>query len=193
MMKAGGIALVLRFCSPSALAEPKYQDLSENLPTHVYGGGWEHFVGGGVAVFDCNSDGLPDIFAAGGENPASLIRNDGDFKFSTVVISDVLGVTGAYPIDINADGYVDLFVMRAGENIVLRGEGDCQFSEASKEWRIPPGNAWTTGFTAWWDDDGLPVFALGNYVDRTNPDGPFEACDDNQILRPVPQWHNVEL
>ena len=185
-MKAGNIALVCGFAAHPALAEPKYQDLSENLPTHVYGGGWEHFVGGGVAVFDCNSDGLPDIFAAGGENPASLIRNDGDFKFSTVVMSDVLGVTGAYPIDINADGYVDLFVMRAGENIVLRGEGDCQFSEASKEWRIPPGNAWTTGFTAWWDDDGLPVFALGNYVDRTNPDGPFEACDDNQILRPVP-------
>lgn len=187
MIKAGSIAFVCGFAAHPALAEPLYQDLSANLPKHVYGGGWEHFVGGGIAVFDCNSDGLPDIFAAGGENPASLIRNHGNFKFSTVAMPDVLGVMGAYPININADGHVDLFVMRAGENIVLRGEGDCQFSEASQEWQIPQGDEWTTGFTAWWEGDGLPVFAVGNYVDRADPDGPFEACDDNQILRPVPK------
>jgi enediyne biosynthesis protein E4 len=29
--------------------------------------------------------------------------------------------------------------------------------------------------------------AVGNYVDRANPDGPFQVCDANQILRPSPQ------
>jgi len=42
-----------------AAAGPVFQDLSDRLPPHVYSGGWEHFVGGGVAVFDCDDDGLP--------------------------------------------------------------------------------------------------------------------------------------
>ncbi len=186
MKVLGGVLVILLVASQTVLAgDPRFENLSKNLPVHVYGGGWEHFVGGGVAVFDCDADGLPDIFAAGGANPSSLIRNEGDFNFSAVAMPDVLQVTGAYPIDINADEHIDLFVLRAGKNMVLRGEGDCQFSQASQEWQIPQGNEWTTGFSAWWEDDGFPVFALGNYVDRNDPDGPFEACDDNQILRPA--------
>ncbi|MFC3119028.1 hypothetical protein ACFOHS_15730 [Jhaorihella thermophila] len=44
-------------------------------PAHSYDGGWEHFVGGGVAVFDCNGDRLPELFVAGGSNPAQLLVN----------------------------------------------------------------------------------------------------------------------
>ena len=42
---------------------------------HEYVGGWEHFVGGGMATFDCNADDFPDVFLAGGENPSSLLVN----------------------------------------------------------------------------------------------------------------------
>ncbi|MEQ6202186.1 CRTAC1 family protein [Sulfitobacter sp. HNIBRBA2951] len=173
----------MAFAAGIAQAAPKFEDMSDRLPPHVYGGGWEHFVGGGVAVFDCNNDALPDIFAAGGANPATLIRNTGDFVFDPVAIKPMTGVTGAYPIDIDADGLIDLFVMRAGANVILRGTGACGFEDVTQDWMPAQANAWTTAFTAWWEGGARPVFALGNYVDRADPDGPFEACDDNRILR----------
>jgi enediyne biosynthesis protein E4 len=179
------VAVTLVLAAPVFAGAPEFRDHSASLGGHVYGGGWEHFVGGGVAVFDCDGNGRPDIFAAGGENPAQLWRNDGDFQFQSLPISPLTSVTGAYPIDIDADGAMDLFVMRAGANVVLRGDGDCGFADAAAAWGIDGGDRWTTAFSAWWDGDGRPNLALGNYVDRSNPDGPFGTCDANQILTPV--------
>jgi hypothetical protein len=167
------------FAALPAAADPMFEDRSAGLPEHIYGGGWEHFVGGGVAVFDCNGDNLPDIYAAGGANPAKLFRNHGEFTFTSEDNHDLTGVTGAYPLDINADGWMDLFVMRVGQNQLLMGRGDCQFDLRGD---LPPDDGWTTAFTAWWDEDDL-LMAVGNYVDRDNPDGPFGACDENILLR----------
>lgn len=170
-----------------AHADPVFENMSTNLPRHVYDGGWEHFVGGGLAVFDCNGDALPDVFAAGGENPAMMIVNKGDFNFDTVDIPHLKGVTGAYPINFNRDDYVDLFVLRAGPNVLLLGNGDCTFSDESEQWGIAEMDQWSTAFSAWWDGNSGPYLAIGNYVDRDDPDGPFEACDDNEILYPGPR------
>lgn len=169
-------ALIL---ATGASADPLFENRSDGLPNHVYDGGWEHFVGGGVAVFDCNGDDLPDIFAAGGENRAQLFVNQGDFTFAVADFPEITGVTGAYPLDINDDGTLDMFVMRVGQNQMQMGAGDCRFSQGSL---LPPRDDWTTAFTAWWTGDTLTM-AVGNYVDRSDPDGPFEACDDNHLLR----------
>ena len=161
-------------------AGPSFEDRSAGLPHHTYAGGWEHFVGGGVAVFDCNGDALPDLYAAGGENPAQLMQNAGNFNFDAMASPTLTGVTGAYPLDVDADGNMDLFVLRVGQNQILLGDGDCGFESTNL---LPDDDAWSTAFSAWWDDNGAPVFAVGNYVDRADPDGPFEACDDNEVLR----------
>ncbi len=178
-------ALPFVLLATAASADPLFENRSGGIPDHIYSGGWEHFVGGGVAVFDCNGDTLPDVFAAGGETPAALFRNMGDFTFVAATIPALTGVTGAYPLDINADGLMDLFVMRVGPNIVLQGTGNCAFSDATDALTIPADDQWTTAFSAWWDTDGKPTMAIGNYVDRFDPEGPFEACDRNHILRPT--------
>ncbi len=159
-------------------------------PAHVYDGGWEHFVGGGVAVFDCDGDELPELFVAGGENPAQLMRNfsetDGPVKFiaQTPDILAVTGVIGAYPLDINSDGFMDLVVLRVGENKIYQGGADCQFREMDLP-GFDGGESWTTAFSATWETGAsLPTLAFGNYVDRDDPDGPFEACDENHLFRP---------
>ncbi len=179
-------------CAPSTLMAqsiPQFQNRSDALPAHIYGGGWEHFVGGGVASFDCNGDGMTDLFAAGGENPASLMVNrserGGTLAFDRSEIAQITGVTGAYPVDIDSDGITDLAVLRVGKNLLLKGLGDCSFEEASEAWGFDGGDRWTTAFAAGWEGDNTsPTLFFGNYVDRDNPDGPFEACDTNELHRP---------
>ncbi len=170
---------------------PTFIDRSDGLPaSHVYAGGWEHFVGGGVAVFDCNGDDRPDFYAAGGENPAQLFVNETSAPGAPLAFGDggaagLTGVTGAYPLDIDGDGPLDLVVLRVGPNVVLRGDGDCGFSDVTSAWAIDPGDHWTTAFTATWESGRTrPTLVFGNYVDRADPDGPFEACDENQLFRP---------
>lgn len=175
-------------------ADPLFENRSNALPKHIYDGGWEHFVGGGIAVFDCNGDALPDVFAAGGENPATLIRNDGNFTFTAMDLPELRGVTGAYPIDMDADDQMDLFVLRVGQNRILKGMGDCVFTDATTALGFPPDNDWSTAFTAWWENDAeRPTLVIGNYVDRDDPDGPFEACDTNSILRPFEHGYTNEI
>ncbi len=178
------------FLAFPAAAGPVFTDDSAGLPApHVYSGGWEHFVGGGVAVFDCNGDALPDLFAAGGAGPAALFVNrsapDGPIRFDRAGRADLTGVTGAYPLDIDSDGAMDLVVLRVGPNLILRGGGDCSFADATESWGLPPRDAWTTAFSATWEKgQARPTLVFGNYVDRSNPDGPFEACESHDILRP---------
>ena len=77
--------------------------------------------------------------------------------------------------------------MRAGPNVALRGRGDCTFEDATGTLGLPDGgDRWTTAFTAWWaPGDARPTLAVGNYVDRADPDGPFGTCDDNAVLTPA--------
>ena len=159
------------------------------VPTHQYTGGWEHFVGGGLASFDCSDDGLPELFAAGGESPALLLRNTsaagGPIRFAadTPDALALTGVIGAYPLDIDADGVMDLAVLRVGENHLLKGGPDCSF--APFDLGFTSGERWTTAFAATWEEgQSLPTLAFRNYVDRSNPEGPFRACDVNFLHRP---------
>lgn len=185
-------AILAAVLAHPAGAEPVFIDRSTGLPVpHVYGGGWEHFVGGGVAVFDCNADGRPDIFAAGGEQPARLFVNTTEgqgkpLRFATGDIPDLRHVVGAYPLDIDGDGALDLGVLRVGRDLLLRGGPDCAFEDASASWGFHPRAAWTTAFAATWQrDESLPVLAFGHYVDRTDPEGPFGACDTSDLYRPM--------
>ena len=190
-----GLALLL-LATPAA-ADIRFEDARAALPgpAHVYEGGWEHFTGGGVAVMDCNGDARPDFFVAGGTAPARLFVNetDGALAFAEGSAGALTGVTGAYPIDIDGDGLVDLAVLRVGENLLLRGDGACGFARANETWGFDGGDAWSTAFSATWEDGARwPTLAIGNYVDRSDPDGPFFACDSNDLHRPPPPFAAAE-
>ena len=85
-----------------ALPAPRFieEALAAGLD-HTYDGGYAFFEGGGVAAFDCSGDGKPDLYVAGGSQPAALYRNDspvgGDLRFARLAdpATDLTSVTGA--------------------------------------------------------------------------------------------------
>lgn len=157
---------------------------------HAFTGEWEYMVGGGAAIFDCNADNLPDVYIAGGQGRAALYVNTsaqgGALSFAkTPSSADLPSVSGAYPINIDGDELPDLVILRVGENVLMRGLGNCQFERANEAWGFDGGNAWSTAFAAMWEGGNLlPTLAIGNYIDRAQEAFPWGNCTDNWLHRP---------
>lgn len=158
--------------------------------SHSFTGEWEFMVGGGAAVFDCSGDGLPEVFAAGGTAPARLFGNDsepgGALRLTPVDSGlEMDSVSGAYPMDVDGDGIIDLAVMRVGSDRLMRGLGDCRFEDASAEWGFDGLDLWSTAFAATWEKGAdWPTLAVGTYIDRTEEAFPWGNCTANHLYRP---------
>jgi hypothetical protein len=191
-----GLAALVCACSIAQGADvtpvPKFvEETASSGLTHVYKGEWEYMVGGGVAAFDCNGDYLPELLLAGGENSAAFYHNasatGGALKFepqpSALSIDKVLG---AYPLDVDGDGNLDVMLLRQGENVLMRGLGGCKFKRANEDWGFDGGNAWSAAFAATWEK-GLswPTLAIGNYINREEEFSPWGSCTDNWLHRPA--------
>ena len=175
-----------------ALIIPKFPEETQSSGLDsTFPGEWQYMVGGGVATFDCNGDGFPDMLLAGGEKPAKFYLNQskrgGEVKFAAQKSGlELDSVVGAYPIDIDSDGIMDLVVLRVGEAVAMRGLGDCKFERANEAWHFNGGDAWWTAFSATWEHgNAWPTLALGSYIDRTQEIDPWGSCTDNWLERPA--------
>lgn len=182
----------LLFAGP-ALADgpviPQFVEETESAGlAHQFTGEWEFIVGGGVAVFDCSGDGLPEVFMAGGTSPSTLFLNESSetlaFRKTEGSGLEIDMVSGAYPIDIDADGLTDLAVLRVGEARLMRGLGACQFTDAGADWGFQPHDLWHTAFAATWEKGAdWPTLAFGSYIDRTQEEFPWGNCTENHFYR----------
>lgn len=160
----------------------------------TFAGEWEYIVGGGVATFDCNQDARPEMLIAGGVNPASLWINEstvgGALRFRRLPGSatDQTAVSGAYALDIDSDAITDLILLRVGENLALRGLGECRFERANERWGYDGGDGWSTALAATFEKgQSWPTLAIGNYIDRTQEFEPWGHCTPNWLHRPAAQ------
>jgi hypothetical protein len=153
---------------------------------HIVGGGAEtkryllETMGGGVAFFDYDNDGWPDIFFVNGttvegfpkgREPANLLfRNNGDGTFNDVTAQSGLARSGwgqgVCAADFNNDGHDDLFVTYWSDNVLYRNNGDGTFDDVSGPAGVTgiPGR-WSTGcaFLDFDRDGHLDVF-ITSYV-----------------------------
>lgn len=178
---------------PGASVAPRYVDEAASAGiSQAYTGEFDYYVGGGVAAFDCNDDNLVDLYFAGGSSPAALFVNNspvgGQLSFTRLSdsLTDVTGVVGAYPLDVDGDGVTDLAVIRNGENLLLRGQGNCRFTRANEDWSFTSADEWSTAFSAKWDvGANWPTLAIGNYLASDTQGGQTE-CLDNRLYTPAP-------
>jgi enediyne biosynthesis protein E4 len=132
--------------------------------------------GGGVATGDINNDGLADVFFTSNQSSNKLFLNKGNFTFED--ISAKAGIeekgkwnTGVVMVDINADGWLDMYVCNAGYdkwknkdfNKLFINNRNNTFIEKAKEYGLDE-----TGYTTHaaffdYDKDGdLDCYILNN-------------------------------
>ncbi len=159
--------------------------------------------GAGVAVGDVNNDGLPDIFFTGNMVSSRLYLNKGAMRFEDITqragVKTDRWATGATMVDINNDGYLDIYVSVSGPqwtkpaqraNLLFINNRNGTFTEAAAKYGVAD-----TGFTTHavfldYDGDGcVDLFLLNNSAQdfmrtdlTSNPSG---------MMGKTPGSHNV--
>ena len=136
--------------------------------------------GTGVAIFDYDNDGWPDIFIVNGttlegfppgKGPTShLYRNNHDGTFKDVTVQAGLIATGwgqgVCVGDYDNDGWEDLYVTYYGKNRLYHNQKGV-FTEVAQQAGVAgSGKSWGTGCAfVDYDRDGLLDLIVANYVD----------------------------
>ncbi|RMG23238.1 MAG: RNA-binding protein [Bacteroidetes bacterium] len=139
--------------------------------------------GGGVALGDVNHDGLPDLYFTANMGPNKLFLNRGNWQFEDVTAqAGVAGSrawsTGVTMVDVNADGWLDIYVCNSGdiagankENELFINQGVTGATESDVPTFIEAAKAWglnNEGFSthaSFFDYDGdgdLDCYLLNN-------------------------------
>jgi hypothetical protein len=129
----------------------------------------------GVAVADFFRDGHLDIFVVSRNGPCALYRQTAPFKFVNVATPAGVdctqngpgSVTSATVVDINQDGWPDLYICRFdAPNLLFVNNGDGSFTERAKEYGLDVKDASVEATFADYDGDGyLDCFLLTNVLD----------------------------
>ncbi len=131
--------------------------------------------GGGVAIGDLNHDGLPDIFFTSNQHENQLYMNKGNWKFEEVAARSGLTSThhwhtGVTMVDINGDGWLDIYVCNGGDadgddraNELYINQKNGQFKEEAHAYGLDDHGISTQAIFFDYDHDGdLDCFVLNN-------------------------------
>jgi len=138
------------------------------------------YVGSGVAIGDINNDGLPDVFFGGNQVSDRLYLNKGDFQFEDITkkskVAKNSGWTwGVTMADVNADGYLDIYVSRNGNSDKLEdrrnqlyiNNQDLTFTESAMKYGLGDVGFSTQAVFFDMDNDGdLDMYQVNQLADK---------------------------
>src|SRR6188768_2585748 len=133
------------------------------------------YMGGGVGIGDFNNDGLKDIFFTGNQVSSRLYVNKGNNHFEDITqhagLTTHEWATGVCVVDINHDGYDDIYISVFGKNLLQRtknllfiNQRDLTFRESATEYGLADSGYSTQAAFLDYDKDGDLDMYLANYL-----------------------------
>lgn len=147
-----------------------------NILNYLY-----YYNGSGVAIGDINNDGLPDVYLGSTTGKNKLFLNKDNLQFEDIsVAANVEGdygiTTGVSFIDINNDGFLDIYVCKSGvhseryrTNQLFINNGKLGFEEKAKEYGLADASFSSQAYFFDMDqDEDLDMFLVNHPVDWPN-------------------------
>ncbi len=133
------------------------------------------YMGGGVGIGDFNNDGLKDIFFTGNQVSCRLYINKGNNQFEDITekagLKTNVWATGVSIVDINNDGYDDIYVcvlgkdlMHPARNLLFINQHNLTFKEEAEEYGLAFSGYSTQAVFLDYDGDGKLDMYLVNYL-----------------------------
>lgn len=148
--------------------------------------------GGGVALGDINNDGLLDLYFTGNMVDNKMYLNKGNWTFEDVTKTTGLACadvwsSGACFVDINGDGWLDLYVCKAGKpggenrhNELFINKGNLTFEEEAANYGLDvTGLSIQSAFFDYDRDGDLDCYLLNNSLKAI---GGFDLVKDKRKI-----------
>ena len=140
------------------------------------------YTGAGVAAGDIDNDGLIDLYFVSNAGPNKLYKNKGNLKFEDITTAsqteDFTGFsTGVSMWDANGDGWLDIYVCKAGSlgddngrrNLLFINNKNGTFTESAKKFGLDSPGYSTQAYPIDYDRDGdLDLYLVNHRYDFQN-------------------------
>jgi enediyne biosynthesis protein E4 len=160
------------------------------------------YMGGGVGVGDFNRDGLPDVFFAGNQVSSKLYVNKGNLRFEDITgtagVATTGWCTGVSVVDINNDGWPDIYVCVSGRvpgarrrNLLFVNQHNLTFKEEAAEYGLADSGYSTQAVFFDYDRDGrLDMYLVNHTLADRLPNEIRDRVVDSGSIAADKLYHN---
>ncbi|MDO1513586.1 VCBS repeat-containing protein [Maribacter confluentis] len=193
---------------PSSQSKLNFSNnITENLETLENLFSFDYFYNGaGVGVEDLNNDGLLDVFFCGNQVPNKLFLNKGNLEFKDISASSGINDTkhwsnGITFVDINNDGYKDIYISQGGpnervnrKNVLLINNKDLTFTDKAEDYGLADmGISTQTAFFDFDQDGDLDCIVMNeNEIYGVDPVNFYKLINKNDEIKYFNSSHLYE-